>query len=73
MFKEYNDTLTIKELCEELKIERHKAYRMIRSGKLKSIRIGNIHLIPRQYFLEYLSSQQAVKKSKKNTLGGGTA
>lgn len=71
MLKQYSDTLTIKELCKELGIERHKAYRMIKSGKLKSIRIGNSYKIPKQYYQEYLYSQSD-KNSKKNVSDGGT-
>lgn len=72
MSKQYNDTLTIKEFCKELGIDRHTAYRLIKSGKLKCVRTGNSYKIPMQYYQEYLD-MRSVKNRKKNASDGGTA
>lgn len=70
MTKKYSDTLTIKELCDKLGIERHTAYRLIKSGKLKCVRTGNSYKIPMQYYQEYLDMRSA-KSRKKNGPDGG--
>ena len=54
MFNLYNDVLTVKELCEALKIGRNSAYALIRSGKIKSIRIGRNIKIPKKYLIDYI-------------------
>ena len=39
MFEEYNDIVTVKELCRMLKIGRNTAYKLVHSGQLRSILI----------------------------------
>lgn len=39
MFEEYNDIVTVKELCQMLKIGRNTAYKLVHSGQFKYILI----------------------------------
>ena len=54
MFNDYPDVLTIDELQSALGIGRSMAYRLIRDGDIRHLRIGRTIKIPRQYLLEYI-------------------
>jgi len=54
MLKNYKDILTVKELCEILGIGKNTAYRILKSGEIKSVRIGKVYKIPKKYLKEYL-------------------
>ena len=55
MFSKYPDVVSIKELTVMLNISKNTAYELLRSGKLKSIKIGKQYRIPKQFVIEYLS------------------
>ena len=46
--------LRIDELMPVLKIGRNAAYDLVRSGKIKALRIGNSYRIPRSELLRFL-------------------
>lgn len=48
--------LTVKEVQEALGLGRNNTYDLIRSGKLKSIRVGKLIKVPRAALEEYLNS-----------------
>ena len=54
MFMEYPDVLTIEELKESLRIGRSMAYRLIKNGLIKHMRIGNTIKIPKQFLIDYI-------------------
>jgi excisionase family DNA binding protein len=54
MFFDYGDILTVDELMEVLKIGRNTAYSLLNSGKIKSVRIGRTHRIPRENVINYI-------------------
>ncbi len=54
MFNEYKDVLTVKEVCAALGIGRNTVYRLLHSGELKSIRIGNKYKVPKKFLIEYI-------------------
>ncbi len=54
MFAEYPDILTVTDLTKMLNIGRNKAYKLVGDGTIRSIRIGNIHRIPKQCVIEYI-------------------
>lgn len=53
-FSAYKDVLTVDEVQNVLRIGRTTAYRLIRNGDIKSIRIGHNYKIPKRYLLDYL-------------------
>lgn len=57
MFEDYGEILTIDELMDYLQIGRNTAYRLVNSGKIKSIRVGKKHRIPREEIAEFIISQ----------------
>jgi len=57
MFEQYNDLVTVEELCEMLFIGKNAAYKLLAAGKLKCFRINRIWKIPRQSVSEYIKTQ----------------
>lgn len=49
-------TLRVEELMPILGIGRNTAYELVRSGQIKSIRVGRQLRIPEQAVIDYLSS-----------------
>lgn len=47
--------LRVKDLVPLLSISQNTAYALVRSGQIRSIRIGRTYRIPREAVLEYLS------------------
>ena len=55
MFREnYNDMITIDELCEMLSIGKNTAYQLLSSGQIHAFKIGRIWKIPRDAVSEYV-------------------
>jgi excisionase family DNA binding protein len=56
--RQFKDVLTLEELMDYLAIGRTTAYRLVKSGKLKSFRIGRKHKIPMQSVKEYVEKER---------------
>ena len=54
VLKKYKDIISVEELCEILSIGKNTAYRLLKSGEIKSVRIGKVYKIPKKYLKEYL-------------------
>ena len=46
--------LRVEELAKVLCIGRNAAYELLRSGKIRSVRIGKCYLIPREALIKFL-------------------
>ena len=57
MFNEYNDVVTVEELCEMLSIGKNAAYRLLSSDQLKAFRYNRIWKIPKRGVIEYIMTQ----------------
>lgn len=55
MFDEYNDILTVNEVCKALKIGKNTLYRLLRMGEIKSRQIGKKYLIPKICLIDYIN------------------
>ena len=53
------DVITVKELSKILRIGINGTYDLVRTGKIKSIRVGRQFRIPRKSVLEYLGQTDA--------------
>ena len=47
--------LTVEELAQLLRIGRNTAYELVRSGQIRSIRIGKCYRIPRDAVIDFLT------------------
>ena len=59
MLKNYKDILTVKDLCEILDIGKNTAYRLLKSGEIRSVKIGKVYKIPKDFLIKYLTSKSA--------------
>ncbi len=55
-YKDYPDIISTSQLCEMLQISETTALKLIKSGKIKSKRIGRAHKVIKSSVLEYLLS-----------------
>ena len=57
MFREYADILRIKDVQQMLNIGRNKVYELLKSGEIKSIRIGNKYIIPKKSVIDFVTNK----------------
>jgi excisionase family DNA binding protein len=57
MFENYDDVVTIEELMEILDIGKNNAYKLLRSGEIKSFKIGKVYKIPKVCIQKYILSK----------------
>lgn len=55
IFEEYSDIVSVEELMRMLRIGKNKAYELVQTGKIKSVRIGQIYKIPKLEIIEFLN------------------
>lgn len=48
------DVLTVEDLTQILGIGKNSAYNLVKSGRLKSVRVGRKYLISKQALLQFL-------------------
>lgn len=57
MFEEYDELISIDDLCNILCIGRNTAYRLLKSNTLQAFKIGRIWKIPKKSVEEYILRQ----------------
>lgn len=55
--KEFGDILTVEELMDYLSIGRTTAYKLLQSGKIKTLRIGKVYRISKNSIDEYVKKE----------------
>ena len=56
-FEDMPLVLSVGDIADSLMIGRNKAYNLVNSGKIKSLRIGNHYRIPRDAFIAFLKDE----------------
>ncbi|OMC75062.1 DNA-binding protein [Paenibacillus odorifer] len=54
MFEQYDDILTFDQLMEVLAIGRNKAYNLLQTGEIDSLRIGRTYRVPKECIRDYV-------------------
>lgn len=54
MLKDYPDVMSIEQMCEILSISAKTGYRILREGKILSLKIGRAYRIPKAHLFTYL-------------------
>lgn len=57
MLDSYSDVLTVNDVMNILHIGRNKAYELLRSKVIPSIKIGKKYVIPKNLMIEFLSNR----------------
>ncbi|MDD6526350.1 MAG: helix-turn-helix domain-containing protein [Oscillospiraceae bacterium] len=55
MFNNYKDILTVDEACAALSIGKNSIYKLLKTGTIKSIKIGRKYIIPKIYLIDYIN------------------
>ena len=58
MFKNYPDVVNVAQLQVMLGIGRNTAYKLLNENKIASVRIGNVHKIPKANVVKYLKDKK---------------
>ena len=61
MFDQYEDLVTVEELCTMLNIGKNAAYTLLASGELKCFRHNRVWKIPRQAVIEYIAQKASIR------------
>lgn len=56
-----NEMITVREIAKYLRISLPSAYKLVNTGSVPYVKVGNRYVIPRESFLSWL---------RKNTMGG---
>jgi excisionase family DNA binding protein len=56
MMRNYPDLMDVQHIQKILNIGRTKTYKLLKDGKIRSLRIGAEYRIPKAYLLEYLNN-----------------
>lgn len=54
MFNEYHEIVTVKELCEMLRIGQNKAYELLIKREIPAIRMGRKYVIAKEHVVKYI-------------------
>lgn len=61
MLSQYNDIMTISELCNALMIGRTRAYELLKTDQIHGFRLGRNWKIPKIALEEYLKKQAKIQ------------
>ncbi len=64
MFNDYQDILTVEDLCEMLSIGKNSAYTLLSSGQIKAFKHNRVWKIPKIAVMEYVISSSGIKSSR---------
>lgn len=56
IFTDYPDVVSIEDLTKMLRIGKNKAYELVNTNVIKSIRIGKKHIIPKFRIIDFLQN-----------------
>ena len=59
LFKEYPDIVSVEQVSEMLHIGQVLAYQLVRSGKIKSRKVGHRYLIAKRNVIEFINEEVA--------------
>lgn len=59
LFKEYPDIVSVEQVSEMLRIGQVLAYRLVRSGEIKSRKVGRRYIITKQNIIDFVSKEVA--------------
>ncbi len=59
LFKDYPDIVSVEQVSEMLKIGQVLAYRLVRSGEIKSRKVGRRYIITKQNIIDFVTKEVA--------------
>lgn len=71
IFKEFEDLITIDDLCSMLSIGTNAAYTLLKSNKINAFRIGRVWKIPRISVEKYVLSESGIEEKSVRGINNG--
>ncbi|MDE7071600.1 MAG: helix-turn-helix domain-containing protein [Clostridia bacterium] len=59
LFKDYPDIVSVEQVSEMLRIGQVLAYRLVRSGEIKSRKVGRRYIITKQNIIDFVTKEVA--------------
>ena len=56
LFAEYCDVVTVEDVAKMLKLSKVTVYRLLQSGRIRTIKVGKKYIIPKKCVSEFLES-----------------
>ncbi len=56
LFAEYPDVVEVEDLQKMLRLGRNAVYRILKEGKIKTIKIGKRYIVPKRSVIEFLET-----------------
>jgi len=57
LFHTYPDVVSIEEIQQMLRIGKNAVYELLKTQKLKSIKVGKRYIVPKKYVIDFLLEQ----------------
>lgn len=57
LFETYPDVVSIEEIQQMLRIGKNAVYELLKTQKLKSIKVGKRYIVPKKYVIDFLLEQ----------------
>lgn len=57
LFETYPDVVSIDEIQQMLRIGKNAIYELLKTQKLKSIKVGKRYIVPKKYVIDFLLEQ----------------
>ena len=57
LFETYPDVVSIEEIQQMLRIGKNAVYELLKTQKLKSIKVGKRYIVPEKYVIDFLLEQ----------------
>ena len=61
LFNTYPDVVSIDEIQQMLRIGKNAVYELLKTQKLKSIKVGKKYIVPKKYVIEFLLSNKCFR------------
>jgi excisionase family DNA binding protein len=58
LLEQYNEILTLDEMCEILNIGKNTAYRLLNNKEVNGFKIGHVWKIPKTFLKEYITQKK---------------
>ena len=58
MYEAYPDILTVIQVAQALHIGKNKAYELINSGTINSLRVGRKYLVPKAWLIDFIEESR---------------
>ena len=56
MFTQYDDVVSVEEVMDMLHLGRVTVYELLKSGKIKALKVGRKYIIPKKSVIEFIAT-----------------